>query len=244
MMILAIMPWRYKFNFFKRFLTGVQRVANWTISSSYLVDNRYNTTSRAIMKMLKDFLLILGTDLATADQVSKALATVIEYDDAYCFRLQDMMSETTQWNLANSPVREFRRLEKIYMNREKSHATQSVGRIFKLAQVALLHPKIRRSWRIAVTNLTPRDFKGLQLDNADRYHILPRADYNFTGRTFEERCEIYKDIHRRSVCCGNTVSTISKSDDKITYECHKCFKETPEAYIFPPYQEIIPNPQP
>lgn len=239
--VFALLPWRLKMRTINRALNSYAGIAGYLLMGWTLTEKRYSNPARTLRKIAKNFLLVLGANPETAEALSKAVATMLEYDDAYRYRVQDMASETRQMKLAIYPVTELRRLIKLYMAREKTHATGTLGAVMKIASIALLHPKVRRAWKVALTHITAEEFKWLQLDNADRYHVLIRGDYDFLGRTFDERCELYKDVHRRSLCCE---AEVKPTEVKGQYICRKCFKVTEEAYVFPQFQEIAPDQTP
>lgn len=244
--LFAVLPWRFKMKTINRAIENWVRVADWNLMGAYLEEKRYSNPARAIRKAAKNFLLVLGVPPFFAEEASKAICTVIEYDNAYRFRIQDLASETRQMRLGIRPWSEVRRIGKLYASREKTHAAGNVAPIFRLLSVALLHPKIRKAWKVAITHLSPDEFKWLQLDNADRYHVLIRGDYNFTGRTFEERAEIYKDVHRGSLCCQAKVKRIppemvvrEEGKHPKEFACLKCGRPAEEAYAFPPEQAVV-----
>lgn len=246
MAMIALMPWKTKLRLMHRAADKYIRMMDWTIRGHYLIEKRYSNPCRSLRKVIKDFILLLGLDMYIAEEIAKGVATIFEYDDAYRLRLEDVASETRQWKLANNPVSEICRLRKIFMARENIGGVKdSVGGLFKIFSIALFHPKVRRAWRIAIMNMNSIDFRWLQLDNADRYHVLRRSDYNFTGRTLEQRTEIYLDVHRRSKCCGEEVRKVylpGFDGVKVDhYECKKCGKTTEEGYVFPPEVEVAPQ---
>lgn len=177
-----------------------------------------------------------GTHLFSVAQI---VATMIEYDDAYRYRLEDIMSETTKEALIENPQKEIRRLTAIFMSREKTHAKDMIKRMSKFVCFALYHPRIKKAFRDGLRTL---DFKRLQLDNADRYHVLIRSDYDFKGLDFNDRKRIYTEFHMESKCHGKLVR-LSKDKDGNTVggKCTECFKELePEDVKFdmPPMLEV------
>lgn len=93
-----------------------------------------------------------------------------------------------------SPIKEARRLFKIYLSREIDNTVNKVstGRYvsdkfksaYTLLALVLLIPKVKKAF---ITAIDRSEFNRLQLDEIDRYWCASRADYNFEGKTFEER---------------------------------------------------------
>lgn len=144
------------------------------------------------------FFVSLGVTEQTAEQTARVIAHLIEYDDTYRFRLQDLMSESSKETLLKSPRKEIARLLDIYLSREQ-HVSEDVAAIknkirkmVRLLSLILLVPRIKRAFKHALSSVR---FERLQLDKADKYHCLMRADYNFCGKTTEERKQELLDLH-------------------------------------------------
>lgn len=100
------------------------------------------------------------------------IAHVLEYDSAYRFFIQDLLSETTSQKLLNAPYSEVRRLIAINARRcadnpQARKKMRYTGHIFILL---LCLPSFRRAIRTC-------DFSKLQTDADDRYWIEKRLDY-------------------------------------------------------------------
>jgi len=238
-LVFMLLPWKLKMKTLARALRQYAHVSDWTIRGSYLTETRYSNPARAIRKVIQAFFVNLGVPVGMVVGVAQAIATAVEYDDAYRYRIQDIFSEPTkQDTLARAPFREIRRMRKTYLQREKTHAAVSIKAISNLASIAFLHPRIRKAWRKAILSIEPHEFDWLGLDNADRYHVLRRGDYDFLGKSFEERVELYKDVHRGSLCCQVKAERHEGQSD--TFSCTKCLKVCEVGYDFPPEIEIAP----
>lgn len=242
---IALLPWFAKAKILDNFLGQYIRIGDWLLKSSFLKPERYSNPCRSLWKLVENFLLNLGIEKSTAWTFGKIIATLIEYDDAYRYRLEDIMSESSKTAWSERPIYEFRRLVKIFAERETYDQVKHTLKALSIVGTAvLLHPKIRKAFILAMESLTPKEFNMLTLDDADRYHVLRRMDYNFTGRTFEERKKIYADVHRRSKCCEAKVElTINKDDPEMcdSAKCLKCGNECIFGFIFPPEMTIAPG---
>ncbi len=231
-----LLPWKRKIKVANNSMREFNRIASWTLSACFLVPERYSHPAQTINKMLTEFIKNLGID--EENNIGRVIATMIEYDDAYRYRIQDLGSEIRWREMKTNPRKEIKRLLKIYMEREKVPNIFAVKGTLLFASTILWHPKILRAFKKAILTLSWTEQNRLGLDNADRYHILMRGDYNFTGRTFEERKEIYQDMHRVSFCCHYKVEHTANGKD---YFCLKCQKDCETGYIFPPEIEIAPQ---
>lgn len=175
-------------------------------------------------------------------ELTRIIATMIEYDDAYRFRLQDIFTESSKEALIENPQKEIKRLTKIFMQREKSHAKEIIKRISDIICLALYHPNIKKAFKDGLRTI---NFKRLQLDNNDRYHVLIRGDYDFVGLNLEDRKRIYSEFHMISKCHKKMVYLKKdKLGNTIGGKCTECFKELDPKDVefnFPPMVEIAPN---
>ena len=198
-----IMPWKKKIkilqNALDRYIDFANRVFNRVkfrdglVGTVYMKRQYYSKFSRSIWIVVRIFFLELGIKHETADDVGKIIATIFEYDDAYRYRVEDLMSETNKYDLRVSAFREIKRLLNIYQRREGLESVILKFRnVVKILRVALLSRKIRDAFRSAIFDSY---FIDLQLDEADRHHVLQWDNYNFLGKTIEERQKMYLEMY-------------------------------------------------
>lgn len=243
-MSFAILPWKVKVRALERILNNLFRVTDWLTRDSYLKEERYSNPARALRIAVRAFLLDLGITEGTSKEIALLVANVIEYDDAYRYRIQDIMTETSKIGLTEWPLREVRGLMKIFLKREKApNAATNIKALGLLATIGLMHPRVRRAFRSAIRAIDIHTFAWLQLDDADRYQVLFRGDYDYLGRSMQERRKIWIDCHTYSNCCKAGV--VEKKVDKFTHAgrqwetaCKKCFKTCEWTQEFPPEVEI------
>lgn len=162
---------------------NVVRFRDGTVGPIYLQKQYYSNFARELWKLIANFLIELGINESTADRVGEIIATLFEYDDAYRYRMEDIMSETDKWTLRTQPRAELKRLGAIMIKRD-----HIVGNKFdlgiKVLRMVLLSGKIRQALRMAIFM---SDFKNLQYDDIDRHCVLQYAEYDFMGTTEKER---------------------------------------------------------
>jgi hypothetical protein len=164
----------------------------WKIMSPYILKTEYLTPfSKEIYKMAKVFLGEIGSKWV--DKSAKLIAHLFEYDNAYRMRMEDLFSETTPDLLVKNPRKEIVRLLELNRVREVQHKA-SVTNKFKLLANALgmvlLVPKINKAFKKAIMVV---DYKNLCIDNTELYWMCHRTDYNFCGKTYEERVELLEN---------------------------------------------------
>lgn len=165
------------------------------VMHQHLLKEKYMTRfSREMKLFIFNFLTAWGIDEETAMTTSEIIAHIFEYDNAYRYRVQDILEETTR----EVSIVELRRLAKIIYEREdiesrKANGNRRVGKQFIRAanflSVLFLLPSFRRALKVAITNL---NWSAVLMDDGDRYWSGFRIDYNFGGKTYEERMIDYK----------------------------------------------------
>jgi hypothetical protein len=154
----------------------------YKLSPEYLCPTAYN-----FHKVVSNFLLELGYDITLSVSFSYNLAHVLEYDDAYRYRLQDILSETTHEALTTNTNQEIKRLVSILEQRtpKGNDVANKIKRLLTPIQLLLLIPHYRKAFKKALTHTI---LKGMQYDPADKYWAqLKGDDYLFTGLPYEER---------------------------------------------------------
>ncbi len=210
---MALMPWKKKMRIVNKFLENYNRIGDWLLVGHYLKPERCTNFVRSLRVSLDWFLDEFEIDETVKSNFIRIFCMIIEYDDAYRYRLEDILTETTKEKLLDNPKAEIRRLKNIYIAREKTQAMDGFVTIFNLFEKALLHPKVRRAFRYSIEFLRDEEFKMMQLDNADRYHVLLRNEYDYLGRTYEDRAQILIDFHENRKLPYPTLIEVESYDE-------------------------------
>lgn len=162
------------------------RLAWRAMSPWILKDSLMTPCARSLQHFAFDLMRHSGIGEELSDRISSILAHCIEYDSAYRMRIMDVMGETSRERLMN-PSSELRRLHGILSERDLSPSVAlKAGKVVSLARAALLVPRIRKAWKLAVAEM---DIESMRMDEADEYWACMRTDYLFMGMTVEERKE-------------------------------------------------------
>lgn len=177
-----------------RFLLMYTNIAA-KVTAPYILEDKYlSECPYEILDFTRKFLGRLGVDNVIAHNFAEVFAAQIEYDNAYRLRIEDAMSETTKEKMIKNPGKELVKLGNIIMAREPNEGTgDRFPKILGMLAKVLWVPKYKRIFTECVKE---SKFENFQLDEADRYHVLLWADYNFLGKTLGERLEMYSEIHR------------------------------------------------
>lgn len=120
------------------------------------------------------------------------VATTIEYDNVYRFRLEDLCSETSR-NLLKNPRRELQRMIEIYKDREETDEVRNeLVMIMQVFKLALLHSRVKKAFQESLDSF---DFENLQYDEIDEYNVLELGGYKYMGKSWEERYQKFKNLH-------------------------------------------------
>lgn len=180
------------------FLFGFNNTAHNILQSFYLVDFRYTKAARQIRIFVEKFLLGVGISENNAQMFALTFATLLEYDDAYRLRFQDLADETSVEKLKKNPVGELKRLVQILKERDtmerkdRKKISKNFGIVVKLFSWACYLPVVLRAWRSALDAV---DLSQIQTDEGDRYYMLRWKWYAFGGRSDEDRHAEFEKMH-------------------------------------------------
>uniref|UniRef100_A0A7V3JAA4 Uncharacterized protein n=1 Tax=candidate division CPR3 bacterium TaxID=2268181 RepID=A0A7V3JAA4_UNCC3 len=105
------------------------------------------------------------------------MCMILEFDNAYRFRFQDLMEEFNKENFKKSPIKELNRLIDIAISREK---TQELKDMWTLMKMGLLYLKIdKKLEKMLVDVFSQIDLEKVKLTIEDKSYCRPRKDYSF-----------------------------------------------------------------
>lgn len=189
----ALMPWPLKRAALQAALDEWTAFAERTLNTVVFPDGLTGTVilqadlrtpvARVIYAIVEEFFAQLALDAGLSRRAATIAATLVDYDDAYRYRLQDLAGETTNYDLRVQPAAELERLAGLLAAREHDPASRLIE-LLSLARLAFLSGQVRAVWRTALFN-TERQWHQLRPDAADRYWMAQRPDYVFGGAQAE-----------------------------------------------------------
>ena len=183
--LFVLLPWKIKV--IERILKEYCSAASFFLQTyqhkHYLDIQYYTELTRELKKLISIFLQELGIKKEISEEFAFIFATLIEYDTAYRYRLEDLFSESSQEKMLN-PRQEINKLIEIYLQREKKRDLPEKFRSFGRISKILLIPRIKKAFIKAIKQI---EFSKLQLDEIDHYQIRNSLNYDFFGMTKEER---------------------------------------------------------
>lgn len=161
--------------------------------SFILLKKHFCPVARELGSFAYRFLSSLGIPEEVCRRWENIISCVMEYDNAYRFRLEDIFSITTLEKLSHPP--EITRLAGILKEREGEAPDVAIkfGRVARLIRLALYHPNIRKAWKQTLqdTNLT-----NLHYDDADlEWVTVDNGNYRFLGLSGEDRRSLFLRAH-------------------------------------------------
>lgn len=194
---LKLFSWRLLLINKQKAFNSFNRIGFKILSPFILKDAYLTKFSREFHLLLSTFLTEIGINESTENlptfgksfSVSLLFVHLIEYDNVYRLRLEDIFSETSKERLQN-PRKELKRLLLIMKSREvrpgeKGKAIHAkFSYLVSLLCLVLIIPKYKRAFLKAVNSV---NFDNLRLDTIDTYWVNLRNDYLFRGMSEEER---------------------------------------------------------
>lgn len=189
-------------------LESFNDIASMTVLPFFLKDGYYCPAAKEVRVFTKAFFesfgvknkqAVEGGDIA--DKTGEILAMIFEFDDAYRFRLQDLMSETSKNSLLKNFQGEMERIFEMYLDRENTtHLLEDkiygvkgkLKAVRKTLKVLWLIPSFRRAIQ---EGLQAVNFKNWQLDESDIFYTYLYEDYNIRGKSLEERVKEYQALY-------------------------------------------------
>lgn len=181
----------------EQILFNICRIADITLGPHYIHIQYLTSCSHELWHFSNLFLRKLGFNKDLSYRVARVIATLIEYDNAYRFRIEDLFSEITKQEMLTNPRKTIAKMMNVLRKREVGLNYDEVGGKFlsvgKLIRLALLIPKVKKAFLFAFRETKLKD---LQLDEADRYWCINSPTYNFGGESLEARHQKFLDIHK------------------------------------------------
>lgn len=181
---------------YETFLYNLGVQFEWTLGEFFIKDNEYSVPVWEIGKFVENFLVNLGLT-RVAKQYARLVMMILEFDNAYRYRVQDMFSavDVRLWGKSEW----INKALEIYLQREilRPHEEEfgARGKIIKLRllKYILWIPKVNKAWRKAAESI---DYEKVFFDKNDRFHISYWKGYNFEGKTFEQRFSVVEKIFK------------------------------------------------
>jgi hypothetical protein len=183
-------PWKYKISFIENALKQYIHASNMVLQPYYLKPERYCIFCRELRKFITNIFIGIGISIPIAEDAGKILTHLFEYDEAYKYPLQDALTDI-DWS-GNIRKEINKALERITDRMLGSGISEKYTHFGKLLTLILIHPKIKKAFKIAVSLSNTNNLK---LKDDDYYWCILRSEYKYRGRPYEQREKDWIDIH-------------------------------------------------
>ena len=145
---------------------GMHKPNNW---------NEMTIATNWLNAVITSMLYKLGLDKDVVSDFGMNTAMVVEFDQAYRFRMQDMMGQTTVEAMTKNPSKELERL--LMINRVRD---RSVGdKISYYGKVLVWLLKIPTYKKAFIYSIKLNGVKHAQFDENDKYWAALKTDYHY-----------------------------------------------------------------
>lgn len=110
--------------------------------------------------------------------IRDVLCMILEFDNAYRYRAQDLLVEINKEKLKRNPVKELNRLADIALSREKEQQVKDTWKLIKLFNNFYLRFDLKLK-KMVVDVLSELDYDKFNLKPEDVQFCKPRKDYTF-----------------------------------------------------------------
>lgn len=174
----------------EKLLLSFNRIS-YGVMSHYILKPEYmSPLASEFQGIIYMSLVKFGISKGTSRQFAKIFGSLIDYDNAYRYRLEDLFTETSRELMMEDPRREFKKILKIFLERERMWTVSNKFKnIYKLIALPLMFSSVRYSLKEALRHC---EFERLQFDDIDRYWCSMRTDYNYFGKPYGERMIDFK----------------------------------------------------
>lgn len=172
--------------------------ADVTLLPFYMKDGYYCPLVKEIRIFAESMLVTLGAEQELAHKTAEIIGCFFEYDNAYRWRLQDVLTEANISELIYNLPKEVAKLLRIVLERDPNSTAieekfQSGARLLRYMWYV---PSIKRGIQEALGKI---NLDNMKLDESDIYHTLLYSSYNVRGKTLQERVNIYEDKYGKDI---------------------------------------------
>ena len=166
-------------------LFGIRNLIYVGTYTLYRLIERYRIKSfrysKSIRELHRAFSYPQGDSMRMTElrlMVRDILCMVLEFDNAYRFRAQDILPEINKESLKRNPIRELNRIADVAIGREKEQQVKDTWKLIKLFNSFYLRfdGKLKR---MVVGVLSELNNERFELKPEDKEYCAPRKDYVF-----------------------------------------------------------------
>jgi len=165
-----------------------------------LPTKKYCLCAKEIYRVSEELLLggIKDQDLLLRyRKIRDIICMILEMDYAYRARFQDIIPEFNKKNLLKSPIEEFEKVFRIFIQREAIDGNAMLPKWRGLKRIVLTLLRVPKIRKLFVKAIFLTDFSQIMRDEADWYFALDRIDYEYGGVPYYERLRIKDELDKK-----------------------------------------------
>lgn len=195
-----VIPRTFQIQKYDTFLLKIGQICWWNLDEYFLKDDEWSEPVWEIGKFIRLLLVYLGFSEENAINWSKTGMLILEFDNAYRYRLQDLIALIDFVWLKANPAKELKRIIEIYLSREILYqdnmewgAREKVLKLANFLKILFWLPKFKTTFLRAFGEI---DLEKIKFDDNDRYHTSFWRGYNYEGKDMETRYQFFLDTHK------------------------------------------------
>lgn len=172
-------------------IDGLNRMLFRIVGQHILVEEARSEFARSFGKVIFIFLIESGFSEKSSEQFAEIFSSMLDADNAYRIRLEDIFSEMKIENINMDMRKEIKRLMRIFTDRQsKDGVSDKFQKIVNIISFVLIVPRLKNALIKALNSIDLRMIG--YVDDAEKYWVCIRTDYKFMGMTLEERQDYAK----------------------------------------------------
>lgn len=180
-----------RIKFIEKVIHPFNSIAIKVIDNSFFKRYYLTSVARNLDLLISNTMINMGISKTVSMEFGRIMSAVIEFDNAYRFRMQDALSEIDNNQLKLNPSRELLRVLEIYKERDHEGVSKKIMILKPIIKILFMSKWFRNAFILALESIKIDDMK---FDDNDRYWICQRIDYQFLGLSYEERMDIIEHM--------------------------------------------------
>lgn len=168
----------------QKLVDSFNQIADKVMKFSLIEERFLSPIAKELQYIITQLLIGVKITPQSAEQCALYISHLIQYDNAYRYRLEDMFSETSKEQLLESPIIELDRILLILESRDTEGVSRKFRKIGTIIMGLICIPSYFHLFRDIISK---SKFERLQYDEADRYWVTMRNDYKYLGEDYETR---------------------------------------------------------
>lgn len=180
-----------RINFIEKIVHAFNSVCIKIIDNSFFKRYYLTSVARNLDLLISRTMMNMGINKTVSQDFGRVISAVIEFDNAYRFRMQDALSEIDYDELKTKPARELLRVLKLYEERDNKIVSSKIIILRPIIRLLFLSKWFRDAFILALESIK---FDEMRFDENDKYWVCQRGDYEFFGLSYEERMDMIEHM--------------------------------------------------